>query len=404
MQPSTQKRAAIHIPPMEELNTPEKQKNAFEVFRKLRETTPIRYCEKRQMWEFFLYEDCVRILKDPKTFSSQLNRAGSTVASIITTDPPRHKDVRSLVEKAFTAKRVANLEPAIRSIANELLDDVIENGRMDTFFDFAGPLPVIVIADLLGVPNEDRRLFKKLSMQIASGVQDDSEESYEIVRQNNAEARRQLTVYLQGILDQRKVEPKDDLITAVWQSNLEENILSEPELVNFYITLLVAGNETTSNLITSGVRALTEHPELQEQLTNRPELIPNFVEEVLRFYPPSTQIPRIATQDVEIRGHLIQAGDMVNCWTVSANRDAAKFANAEDFDADRKPNLHIAFGFGTHFCLGAPLARLEGQVVFETLLQRLCDIRLTDPERAVLQPFPRFTSMHEYPVAFTGKS
>lgn len=393
----TSEKAHVHKPPMKELMSAEALANPYLVFQQLREKTPVRFDEERQVWDILEYEDCVRVLKDAHTFSTNVAFL-TNEESMMTAAPAKHRKIRGMIEKAFTPKAVQNLEPRICDIANTLVDLVVEQGRMNAVRDFSSPLPIIVIAELLGVPVVDRLKFKEWSDAMVQGVDNDSEERYQEVLQQQNEAKAHLFQYLGGILEQRKVEPQDDLITSLWQVNQEEQLLSEAELVRFYVGLLVAGNETTANLISSGIRLLSELPEIQEQLIQDPSRIPGFVEEVLRFYPPATVSPRRATVDVEMGGQQIKAGDMINAWMVSANRDPAKFPHPEVFDLDRHPNSHITFGFGSHFCLGAPLARLEAQVAFRTIFERIRNIR-HDGELQMMA-FPMFNSVKEYPITF----
>ncbi|PFD32505.1 cytochrome P450 [Bacillus cereus] len=395
-----QTRAAIHIPPIVELTTFKDQEKLHEIFKKFREETPIRYDESRKCWDVFQYDDCVSIIKNNKVFSSKFNRTGDTNESIITVDPPRHTEFRKMINKVFTPKAIQNLAPNIQEITNQLIDQVAEQGFMEIIRDLASPLPCIVIAELLGVPKEDHMKFKSWSNALIVGVEDDTEETYEKVTQANREARQQLIDYLQELLNLRKKNPKDDLITLLWQTNLEKKVLSEREVVGFLMTLLVAGHETTTSLISGGIRALIAKPELQDYLRQNQQEVPSFVEETLRYYPSSTVMNRLCVQDIEFQGHLIKAGDLVNTWTISANRDENKFENAQEFQFNRNPNPHISFGTGIHFCLGAPLARLEGQVVFSTLTKRLTKVREAQGEEVIYKTYPRMNAVDKYTITF----
>lgn len=401
----TNQRGTVYIPPMEELNTQEKRNNPFPILKQLRETEPLKYEAEHNLWHVFLHEDCVRVLKDPKTFSSKFNRTGKEMTdNIISTDPPRHQEFREMVNQVFTPKAVQDLAPRIKDIVNELIDLCLEQGSMNTVRDLAAPLPCIVIAEMLGVPASDRMMFKEWSDALVQGVEDGSEESYQAAYQRNNTAREELQQYFRKHLEHRKLFKTDDLVSVLWQTNLEKQVLTEEEVVNFCLTLLVAGHETTTNLISAGVRVLTEHPELQARLLQEPDLIPSFVEEVLRYYPPVTKLTRRATEDVELRGRTIAEGSLVNCWILSANRDAAKFTQADEFVVDRQPNAHISFGFGIHFCLGAPLSRLEGQIVFATLLERMANLQQVEPGNLKMQRYPFFMALQELPVVFEKAS
>ncbi|MBL0385989.1 cytochrome P450 [Tumebacillus sp. ITR2] len=399
-----QTRGASFIPPLEEFNTEEKRANPFPILKTLRENTPLRFDETYGTWDAFLYEDCVRILKDPKTFSSNFNRDNTNTENIITVDPPRHQDFRELVNGVFTPKAVADVAPRIYEILNFLLDAVQEQGRMNTVYDVAAPLPVMVIAELLGIPTTDRLYFKELSDTLVTGVTDSSEETYKRVQAQRLHARDTLNDYFRQHLQMRKEQPTEDLISVLWYANAEKQVLDEDQILRFLTTLLVAGHETTTNLITAMVRVLSEQPQFQERLLEEPHLIPGFVEETLRFYPSVPRLTRRATMDVELRGQVIREGQLVNVWMASANRDGAKFAHPDVFDPTRHPNAHITFGFGNHFCLGAPLARLEAQIALETILRRLGNIALVEGTKIEPTPYPLFTAVKEYPVTFEGRS
>jgi cytochrome P450 family 109 len=386
--------------PMAELDTKEKRLNPFPVYDRLRQTTPVRYDEGRSSWDVFRYEDVHRILKDPATFSSKRALAVKERESILTMDPPRHTQLRALVNKAFTPKVVSDLAPHIASITNDLLDAVQGSGKMDIVHNLAVPLPVIVIAELLGVPPEDRKLFKEWSDILVKGANVNTDEAFNRVIAEKEQAMEELNAYFAKIIEQRRRQPREDLISMLLAAEIDGQKLDDKELLGFSILLLAAGNETTTNLITNAVRRLTEDRGLQQQLHGDLELVPGFIEEVLRFYPPIQAIGRVAAQDVEVGGMQIKAGEQVVSWVASANRDEAKFTDPGTFVVDRKPNAHLAFGFGIHFCLGAPLARLEGQIVLRTLLERMKEIRFAAGSELSYIQSPFVYGVKEFPVTF----
>ncbi|MFD1886506.1 cytochrome P450 [Paenibacillus wenxiniae] len=383
--------------PMRELNTVDQQLYPFNAYNELLEQTPVRYDENRKCWDVFRYEDVQYVLKNPKLFSSQRNRSNQ---SLLYMDPPKHKQLRDLVNQAFTPKKIEQLAPHIREIAEDLLRSHLANGRIDLVHELAGPLPVIVIAELIGVPTSDRHKFKHLSDLLVKGARDDSEEAFQELMDEKAKAHEELDQYFMNIVNERRHDLKDDLVSLLIEAEIEGQKLSDLDIVRFCILLLVAGNETTTNLITNAVRILCEQPELQQRIAEQPSFIPTTVEETLRYYPPIVAIGRVASEEVVLQGQTIQAGQQVISWVGAANRDERKFAQSEQFVPDRKPNQHMGFGFGIHFCLGAPLARLEGRIVLETLLAHMREMKLE--AGAELKPIQSafVFGVQEYPVVF----
>lgn len=394
------KKYANYIP-IRELAAIESQLSPFTVYDEMREQTPVRYDENRKCWDVFRYEDVQYVLKNPKLFSSQRNRANE---SMLTTDPPKHKQLRDLVNQAFTPRAIEALAPRIQEIADDLLSSHLAKGQIRMVHDLATPLPVIVIAELIGVPTSDRDKFKEWSDVQVKGARDDSDEAFQELMAEKAKNHEELSNYFTAIMEQRRIQPEDDLISLLLAAEIDGQKLTDKEIVGFCILLLAAGNETTTNLITNGVRILAEQPQLQQQLREHPEMIQTAVEETLRYYPPIVAIGRVAKETVELGGQTIQAGDQVISWVGSANRDEQKFADADTFVPNRKPNQHMGFGFGIHFCLGAPLARLEGRVVLQTLLNHMEHIQLV-PD-TTLQPIQSafVFGVKEYPVTFTPRN
>ncbi|WP_309122203.1 cytochrome P450 [Paenibacillus sp.] len=386
--------------PMAELDTTEKRLSPFPVYNQLRRTTPVRYDGSRSCWDVFRYEDALRVLKDPAGFSSRRGLAGDETETILTMDPPRHGPLRALVNKAFTPKVVSNLEPHIRSIADELLDAKRSGGAMDIVGDLTVPLPVIVIAELLGVPAKDRDLFKAWSDALVMGLDENTDEAFARVSAEKARTIAELQAYFAGILREHRERPQEDLISLLIAAEIDGQKLTDAEIVGFSMLLLAAGNETTTNLIANAVRILTEQPDLQPLLRRSPETIPSFVEETLRYYPPIQAIGRVCAQDAELGGERIRAGEQVVVWVASANRDESKFDDPDAFVPDRKPNQHLSFGSGIHFCLGAPLARLEAQIALRAVVERMEEIRRAAdaPMNPIQSPF--VFGVQSFPVTF----
>lgn len=385
------------IVPMKEINSPEKAVSPFDTLNRLREEHAVRFDSDRNCWDIFRYENVHDVLKNASAFSSR--RAISEKENLLITDPPRHTQLRSLVNQAFTPKAIAALEPHIGDIANDLIASSTA-GRMDMVRDFAGPLPVIVIAELLGVPASDRMLFKEWSDSTVKGPSENTEQAFQAVTAERKQAAERLTAYFVDIIKERKAQRKDDLVSLLLDAEIEGQKLDDQDLLGFCILLLVAGNETTTNLITNAVRLLTEQPDLQQVLKNDPASIPSAVEEVLRYYPPIQAIGRIAAEDTELGGQHIKAGSQIVNWVAAANRDGRKFDRPDAFVIGRKPNPHLSFGFGIHFCLGAPLARLEAKIALNLLLGRFDRISRSGHEQ--LQPIqsPFVFGVQSFPVKF----
>ncbi|WP_248927046.1 cytochrome P450 [Paenibacillus hamazuiensis] len=381
---------------MTELDSAEKRLYPFDILSKLQKETPVRYDASRECWDIFSYEDVHRVLKDPGTFSSA--RGMNAGQNMLFMDPPKHTQMRDLVNKAFTPRAIQELEPRIRSIAEELLEQA--GGEIELVGGFATPLPVIVIAELLGVPAEDRAFFKRWSDVLVEGAEDLSDEAFQKISEKRMQTVQELFGYFKKILEIRSKRPQEDLISALIAAEINGEKLTETEVISFCILLLAAGNETTTNLITNSVRILTEQPALQEELSGDPELIPGFIEESLRYYPPIVAIGRVATRDVEIGAHTVREGEQVISWVGAANRDEAKFTEPGRFDMRRKPNPHMSFGFGIHFCLGAPLARLEGKIALRMLLERYKEIALVPGQPLVPIPSSFVFGVKNYPVTW----
>lgn len=398
---------------MNPLFSPEVRLNPYPLYQQLRAQQPVLFAPDLGIWSVFRYEDVKTVLSNHGLFSSQFGgqqgqqgqqasgknggsgqqaagdqspmaEAGAGEAArrgspLITTDPPRHTDLRMLVNKAFTPRAVAALEPRIEEIANELIDKVVDTGEIDLVQDFSYPLPVIVIAEMLGIPPADRDTFKHWSDEVVASADNVVGGST-----NSSQAHQEMNAYFRDIIAERRQNPQNDLISALLAAEIDNQHLDEADILSLCWLLLVAGNETTTNLISNAVRTLLEHPEAMAEVRAHPDLLPGAIEEALRYRSPVQAMFRMAKEDVEMRGQTIPAGSRVVAWIGSANHDEDKFPNAETFDIHRTPNQHIAFGHGVHFCLGAPLARLEAKVALSAVLRRLPDLARVDD--APLQP------------------
>ena len=363
----------------------------YPAYRELRATAPVCWNDVTDFWALLKYEDIRFVSSNPALFSST---KGITIpdpalpnpvqeGNLIFSDPPRHRQMRKLVNSGFTKRRVAVLESKIREIVRGILDG-IEPGSVHEFAEeIAAPLPTRMIAELIGAPPDDWEQFRAWS-DAATGNADPEIELDSLV------AMGQLFEYFQKLIAARRVEPRDDLLSVLAEAEIDEQRLTDEDLLNFAFLLLVAGNETTRNLIALGTLALIEHPDQRRLLVEDPTRIPLAVEEMLRWNSPVVHMARTATTDVEIRGQLIREGEVVVMLYGSANRDEDVFGpDSEEFKVTRQPNPHIAFGCGEHSCVGAQLARLEATVLFDELLRRFPKLELVgavDRMRATMVP------------------
>ena len=365
----------IHFNPMD----PDFVADPYPTYHRLRAVDPVHQ-SPLGFWVLTRYEDVVFALRDPRLAKEAIAsfiaaRFGMTPLgvglSMLDRDPPDHTRLRGLVSKAFTPRVVEGLRPHIQRIVDGLIDTVAGDGAMDLIEDFAYPLPVTVICQMLGVPLEDQETFKGWGLDIARGLDaimlpPDSE-----VAQRSIAARQGLSDYFRALIAQRRAEPRADLLSGLIAAEEAGDKLSEQELLATCILLLVAGHETTVNLIGNGTLALLRHPDQLRRLRDNPGLIGSAVEELLRYDGPVQRTARIPSEDVAIGGRTIPAGEMVMPFIGAADRDPAQFPDPDRLDIGRTENRHLAFGWGIHFCLGAPLARVEGQIALDTLLRRL---------------------------------
>ncbi|ETT47824.1 cytochrome P450 family protein [Paenibacillus sp. FSL H7-689] len=375
--------------------------NPYSVYEMLRKEEPVfrvMFPHGEFGWIITRYEDAVQILKDPRFSKDMVRRYGADNQSIFSnnmlfSDPPDHKRLRGLVQKAFTPKLVADMRSHIQDIADELLDNLPSQEKMNLIDDFAFPLPIIVISEILGVPLEDRDKFRIWSNTIIDASIAKSAELFE-------QHARELTDYLTAWFAKVRQDPGTDLISQLVIAEESGQQLTEQELLGVVSLLIIAGHETTVNLIGNGILALLEHPEQRELLINQPELIHNAIEEMLRYNGPvEFSTSRWALEDIEFRGQRIAQGDLVIVALDSANRDEQQFKDADIFDITREKSSHLAFGKGIHLCLGAPLARLEGEIAVSTLLNRFPNIQLqADVNELEWRPGMNVRGVKEIPV------
>jgi cytochrome P450 len=373
--------------------------NPYPYYARLRSADPVHWADQFGGWVLTRYADVVTVLRSPDASSERMNLARQRLGpefqaiyefrshSMLNVDAPRHTRMRSLVNKAFTPRTVEELTPFIRTFVDEALGRALARGRMDMMADLAFPLPATVIAEMLGVPPADRDRFKKWSDDTTAAVGNlPSNLSPDVVRKSIV-AMGELQAYFRSIIAQRRAEPRDDLISALVKAQEEGDRLSEQELLANCVLLLNAGHETTTNLIGNGTLALLRHPDQLKRLRDEPSLLSSAIEELLRYDSPVQFTSRILKADMELGGKLMRAGQVVLLLLGAANRDPEQFPEPDRLDIGRPDNKHIAFGLGPHFCLGAPLARLEGRIVFEALLRRAPRMRLDGPTPRYRQNF-----------------
>ncbi|MCR6488746.1 cytochrome P450 [Amycolatopsis sp. OK19-0408] len=356
----------------------------------LRERGAVHYDEKMKAWHVLGYHDTQRVQTDPVTFSSEVAPLApkqkdfeeSNKGNFVRADDPLHKRLRGIVGKAFTPRMVADLEPRIAEMTTQLLDAAEENGDRWDLVELLGyPLPFMIMAELLGIPENDRAFIRKLSdrfVEVQSYEPDGSmDKQGEDAINNVAPLLRELNQYLMEILRAARRNPRDDLAGRLMTVEADGVRLDEDEALGF-LNLLVAGHHTTTAALGNTLLALHENPGLWEELRADPALIPGAIEESVRFRPPFPRSARRTTKDVELGGQTIPAESIVLIWLTTANRDESVFTDPNRFDIHRKPNPHLSFGKGIHHCLGAPLARLETRVALRTLMDRYREIRVRE--------------------------
>ncbi len=400
-----------------DLTKPAFQADPYPTYARWRAEAPVcraRMPDRQVAWLVTRYDDAVTVLKDPRFGTDREKILTPEQAArlpwmpgvfkvltrnMLNLDEPDHTRLRGLVHMAFTPRLIANMLERIQTLTDELLDAVQSRGRMDLIRDYALPLPTTIIAEMMGVPVQDRHKFHRWSNALVSssgsnwGMLTMLPPLWAFLR------------YIRKLVKIRQEDPRDDLVSALVHAREAGGRLSEDELLAMIFLLLVAGHETTVNLIGNGVLALLEHPDQMETLRDDPELIKPAVEELLRYDAPvQLASERYAREEITIAGVTIAPGEMVHALLGSANRDERQFERPDDLDITREPNRHLAFGQGVHYCVGAPLARMEGQIAINTLLRRFPDLRLAVPPQALRRrPGLGLRGLASLPLAFSRR-
>jgi cytochrome P450 len=367
----------------------------------------VSFDEKLGYWNVYGYPEALLTMTDPATFSNNTARMTPTppellAGNLVQLDAPEHNKLRKLVMHAFTQKTVGDLAERIQGLAHELLDAIADPTRIELVNDLAYPLPVIVICELLGIPAADRDLFRGWVESMLEKTKSFSlskpEEELAKDIQEYMERFQPFRDYLHDCAEERRRHPRADLLSGLVAAEVDGNRLSDNEIVNFVRFLLLAGHITTSLLLGNTVLALDAYPAQAQKLRENPAAIGGAIEESLRFLSPFASMGRVTTREVELGGVTIPEDQLLIVWIAAANRDARQFENPNTFDISRSPNTHIAFGRGAHFCLGAPLAKLESRIALTALYQRFPKLR-TDPDQPpVLMASPNMTGVSKLPL------
>ncbi|WP_086848715.1 cytochrome P450 [Amycolatopsis kentuckyensis] len=351
---------------------------------------PVWHDQATDAYHVLQHEEVIRVLSEPQTFSSDFSAFAPppdpgvpnfTEASLSVTDPPMHGKLRKMVSQAFTPRMVAGLQPRITALAGDLLDALDGRTDIELVKDLAAPLPVVVIAELLGIPTADWAMFRRWAecllpeaADVVAGQFDDSEQSGA-----RAAGLNEMADYMLGHVHDRRADPRDDLVTRLTQAAADGETLTDKQVVNFSVFLLLAGHLTTTLTLSSALLCFDEHPGVLGRLREDRSLIPGALEEVLRLRPPACFLYRLTKQEAKIGDVLVPAGKIVVNWILSANRDERRFAAPERFDPLRSPNPHLTFSHGIHYCLGVPLARMEFVTLVNAMLDRYSDIGVGTP-------------------------
>jgi cholest-4-en-3-one 26-monooxygenase len=365
-------------------------------FARLRAEAPVYFHPEPDgpgFWCITKYQDLRHVSRNPRLFSSWQggtnieDREGEGLERLrlimINMDPPQHVKFRRTVQRSFTPRLVEGMRAHVRELARRIVDGVARKGECEFVEDLAAELPLQVICEMMGVPQQDRHHIFELSNRLI-GFDDPD---YQTTKADSEQASAEMFDYAMKLAEKVKQKPRDDLVSKLLVSEVDGEHLSELEFSLFFLLLAIAGNETTRTVTCWGMHALMEHPEQRELLIRNPSLLNTAVEEILRFNPAVHHFRRTATRDTEIRGQAIRKGDKVVMWYPSANRDEEIFEDPDRFDITRHPNPHLAFGIGEHFCIGANLARMELQEIFREMMTRLPDMEPIEPPKRLRSNF-----------------
>jgi cytochrome P450 len=403
------------------LSTLQDVQKMYDWFEEMRNAQPVWLDESSGCWHVFRYADVRHIISDYTLFSSEGARrrfqalaAANTEAgrprvgrSLIAMDPPQHRQYRSLVSHAFTPRAIDRLRGRVATITQELLDEARSAGTMDFAAEIAYPLPTIVIAEMLGVPTSDRPLFKRWADGLLRRQLSDAEFFRPAEEQRNDPEFQRLTHtfeemsdYFRQMLEERKRAPRQDMMSDLLAAEVDGDHLSMEDAISFSTLLLLAGHVTTTNLLGQAIRCFDEHPAALAQLRTHPELMPGAIEEVLRYASPVWRLVRTNTEAVTLADVTIPKDAIIFTWLASANRDPEQFVEPERFDITRTPNRHVAFGHGIHFCIGAPLSRMETAVALPMIIQQLPNLRVVHDESPELFEGRFLFGFKRLPIAF----
>ncbi len=406
---------------LQTLSTLEDVQRLYQWFGEMRQNQPVWLDRSSGCWHVFRYADVREVITNytnfstedlQKRFASFRSSDGNTTMrqgrNLLTIDPPQHRQYRNLVSPNFTPHALSRLTERITTVTQELLDGVRFNGALDVVADIAYPLPTIVIAEMLGVPTSDRPLFRRWADVFFSQQLNDAdftglnqEQQSNPAMQRIVDASDEMFDYFKGMLEERQRAPRNDMMSELLAAEVDGEHLSIEDTISFCILLLLAGHVTTTNLLSQAIRCFDEHPEAREYVRAHPEAMPGAIEEILRYASPVWRITRHVKTDVVLSGVTIPAGSLVFAWLAAANRDEEQFLEPERFDIARTPNRHIAFGHGVHFCIGAPLSRMEASIALPMILEQLPQLRIVREKPLELFKGPTLFGFEHLPATFT---